>query len=176
MSNILVLTGSARPNSASSKVAEQVSAAIARHDGAEGTIVEVATLQLPFFNAPTAPSADDYEITDPNVQAWSDMVQAADAVVWVLPEYNHSMSGIQKNAIDWLYSEWKDKPLMMVGYGWYEGAHTLAAAKHVCDVVKPAIRAEVGLGFMKQLNVDGSAKEQAEVDQALDAAVAKLLA
>jgi hypothetical protein len=29
---------------------------------------------------------------------------------------------------------------------------------------------------MKQLNVDGSAKEQAEVDQALDAAVAKLLA
>lgn len=175
MSKVLLLTGSARPNSVSSKVAAEVAEAVTR-SGNEANIVEVASLSLPFFDAPTPPSADEYAITNPAVQAWSDQVEAADAVIWVMPEYNHLMSGIQKNAIDWLYSEWKDKPLALVGYGWYEGANTIAAAKHVCDIIKPDLRAEVGLGFMKQLNVDGTPLDAAAVATALDEAITKLVA
>lgn len=176
MTNVLILTGSARPNSASSKVAQLVESELAKRDGVTPEVVEVASLNLPFYNSPTSPSADDHTITDPNVQAWSDKVNAADAVVWVMPEYNHSLSGIQKNAIDWLYKEWTDKPLALVAYGWYAGANVLEAVKLPLRVVKPDVRAEAGLGFTKQINMDGTVNDQAAVDAELAPLADKLLA
>lgn len=176
MSNVVILTGSARPNSASTQVAKLVEAEVKKHQGATAEIVEVADLNLPFYNAPTPPSAEGYEITDANVQAWSDTITNASAVVWVMPEYNHSMSGIQKNAIDWLFKEWNDKPLAIVAYGWYAGANVLESVKLPLKVVKPDVRATVGLGFTQQLNIDGTAGNQAQVDEALAPAIDNLLA
>lgn len=175
MSNVVILTGSARPNSASTQVAKLVEAELKKRDGVTAEIVEVADLNLPFYNAPTPPSAEGYQITDANVQAWSDKVTNASAVVWVMPEYNHSLSGIQKNAIDWLYKEWADKPLAIVAYGWYAGANVLESVKWPLKVIKPDVRATVGLGFMKQLEADGKAKDQAAVDEMLSTAVDALL-
>jgi chromate reductase len=37
-----------------------------------------------------------------NVRAFKDLVQAADGLLFVTPEYNHSIPGVLKNAIDWL--------------------------------------------------------------------------
>lgn len=167
MSNVVILTGSARPNSASTNVAKLVEAELKKRGDVTPEIVEVADLKLPFFNAPMPPSGEGYEITDKNVQAWSDKITYADAVVWVMPEYNHSISGIQKNAIDWLFKEWNDKPLAIVAYGWYAGANVLEAVKLPLKIVKPDVRGQVGLGFTKQLNVDGTAADQDLVDEAL---------
>lgn len=176
MKNVVILTGSARPNSAGTNVAKLVEAELKKHSDITPEIVEVADLKLPFFNAPMPPSGEGYTITDEHVQEWSDKVTYADAVVWVMPEYNHSISGIQKNAIDWLYAEWADKPLAIVAYGWYAGANVLEAIKLPLKIVKPDVRAEVGLGFTKQLNVDGTAADQALVDEALAPVVDELLA
>lgn len=176
MSNVVILTGSARPNSASTQVAKIVEAELKKRKDITPEIIEVLDLNLPFYNSPLPPSAEGYEITDKNVQAWSEKIAHADAVVWVMPEYNHSISGIQKNAIDWLYKEWNDKPLAVVAYGWYAGANVLEAVKLPIKIVKADIRATVGFGFTKQLNIDGSVKEQAEVDKELAAAFDALLA
>ena len=155
--NIIVLTGSARPNSASTKVAELVASRLSEC-GAKPEIVEVSNLNLPFFDAPMPPSAEDYEITDENVKAWSEKLLASDGIVFVMPEYNHSISAIQKNAIDWLYNEWTDKPLAMVAYGFYAGANVLEAMKLPLKVIKPDVRGEAGLGFGSELEIDGSVK------------------
>ena len=176
MSNVVILTGSARPNSASTQVAKLVEAKLKKRDGVTAEIVEVADLNLPFYNAPTPPSAEGYQITDANVQAWSDKVTNASAVVWVMPEYNHSLSGIQKNAIDWLFTEWSDKPLAIVAYGWYAGANVLEAVKLPLKVVEPDVRATVGLGFTQQLNIDGTAGDQSAIDDALAPVIDELLA
>jgi len=175
MKNVVILTGSARPNSASTQVAKLVESELLKRGGVAPEVVEVASLNLPYFNAPTPPSDEGYEITDENVKAWSEKIKSADSVVWVMPEYNHSMSGIQKNAIDWLYTEWKSKPLAIVAYGWYAGANVLESVRMPLKIVKPDVRAEVGLGFMKQLNVDGTAKEQDEIDAVLSPAMDALL-
>lgn len=175
MKNVLVLTGSARPNSVSDKVAELVAAELSKNENLKPEIVKVATLKLPFFNSELPPGADDYEIKDENVKAWSEKVKAADAVIWVMPEYNHSISGIQKNAIDWLFKEWVDKPLAIVAYGWYEGANVLEAVKLPLKVLKPDLRAQAGLGFNKQINLDGTAKDHAAIDERLGRLVKALV-
>ena len=173
--NVLVLTGSARPNSAGKNVAQTVADQIATNEGASADVIDVAALALPFFNSPVPPSADEYEITDANVQAWGEKVKVADAVVWVMPEYNHSISGIQKNAIDWLYKEWNDKPLAIVAYGWYAGANVLESVKLPLKVVKPDVRAQVGLTFNQEIELDGSAKDQAALDAVLAPAMKALV-
>ncbi len=176
MTKVLVLTGSARPNSASTQVAKLVEAELQKNQGVVPQVVEVAELNLPFYNADMSPSAEGYEATDSNVKTWSSMVTQADAVVWVMPEYNHSISSIQKNAIDWLYKEWTDKPLAIVAYGWYEGANLLESVKLPLRVLKPSVRATAGLGFMKQIEVDGKVKDQKAVDEILSRTVEALLA
>ncbi|MCA9341941.1 NAD(P)H-dependent oxidoreductase [Candidatus Saccharibacteria bacterium] len=176
MTKLVVLTGSARPNSAGDKLLPIIDSAVKKHDDVELEIVHVADLNLPFFNAPMPPSAEGYEPTDANVIAWSEKIKAADAVIWLMPEYNHLMTGVQKNAIDWLYGEWKDKPLGLLGYGFYEGKHTIEAAKHVIDVIKPDLRVEAGLRMMEHIQPDGTAIQEDEVASRIQTVVDKVVA
>ena len=45
------------------------------------------------------------------------MVDAADAIVLVMPEYNYGFTAPLKNAIDYLHQEWAYKPVVLVSYG-----------------------------------------------------------
>ena len=121
MANILVVTGSVRPNSANSKVVPMVVDALTAK-GANVTIADLAEMGLPFYNDPMPPSAPEFAPTDERVHAWTKMVADADGVVLVTPEYNHTMSPVQLNAIDWVFKEWEDKPVALIGYGWRSGA------------------------------------------------------
>lgn len=173
---ILVLTGSARPNSASEALLPYFEKAVAAHDDVELDIAKAGELSLPFYNAPTPPSAEGFAPTDEHVQAWTKRVAGADGVIWLMPEYNHSLTGIQKNAIDWLYREWQNKPVSIVAYGFYEGKHVLDAVQNVIDVVNPAVKYKVGLATMKHINPDGTAIEAEEVTSRIQAAVDSVLA
>lgn len=70
---------------------------------------------LPLFN-----QDDEAAEAKPAVRQLRDMVAKADGVVISSPEYNHSIPGVLKNAIDWLSrppgkSVWKGKPVMLAG-------------------------------------------------------------
>ena len=63
----------------------------------EGMTIETAGIgDLPLYN-------DDIRAAGypPVVQAFRDKIAAADALLFVTPEYNYSVSGVLKNAIDW---------------------------------------------------------------------------
>lgn len=165
--SILVLTGSARPNSAGDKLLPLIEAAAQEQADISIEVANVVELNLPFYNAPTPPSMEGHEITNENAKAWSERVKSADAVIWLMPEYNHAMTAIQKNAIDWLFQEWQNKPLGIVAYGFYGGKYALEVAKNVMDVVNPDLRKTVGFGLMKDLEGDGTPKDEAAVTAAI---------
>jgi len=72
-----------------------------------------------------------------------------DAFVFVSPEYNHGIPAALKNAIDFLYAEWKDKAAGFVSYGGAGGARAVEHLRLVLAEVHVAtVRAQVLLSMM----------------------------
>ena len=65
----------------------------------EGATLEIASIQgIPLYDGDVESSAGIPMV----VQALKDRIAAADGLLLVTPEYNNSIPGIFKNAIDWL--------------------------------------------------------------------------
>lgn len=172
MKQVVILSGSARPGNVSDRVVSLVAEEVSSRDDLEAVLVDVAALNLPFFDSPEIPSSENFAPQDENVQKWSSIVSTADAVVLVTPEYNASMSAIQKNALDWLFAEWKDKPVAMVGYGWHSGERVQVHAQAILDNLKvQSLAPTANFGFMKELSVDGTVLNQESVSRQLQATV-----
>ncbi len=87
---LLFMVGSLRTASASRALARALRDAIAPL--AEITEADIGS--LPLYNA---------DVTDnPEVARLIEQVRSADGVVFVTPEYNYSVPGVLKNAIDWV--------------------------------------------------------------------------
>ncbi len=66
----------------------------------------------------------------------------------VTPEYNHSTSGVLKNAIDYLYQEWANKAVGFVSYGGTGGVRAVEHLRLICGELAMAdVRAQVALLF-----------------------------
>ena len=177
MANVLVVTGSVRPTSAGKNVLPLVVRDI-EAKGASVTVADVAELDLPFYNDPLPTSAPEFAPTDERVIAWTKLVAEADGVLLLTPEYNHTMTPVQLNAVDWIGKEWEDKPVALVGYGWRSGAGQAHATAREALAVN--LKAKVGddqtnLFFMKDLNPDGTPVDEAAVLQKIGASVDELL-
>jgi NAD(P)H-dependent FMN reductase len=77
--------------------------------------VDLKTLDLPLLDEPMHPRLKNYQYD--HTKAWSAKVEAADAFIVVVPEYNFGPSPALINAIDYLFSEWAYKPMGFVSYG-----------------------------------------------------------
>lgn len=177
MQNILVVTGSVRPNSVNQKIVPLVADVVSKL-GANPIIANLKDLAMPFYDAPLPTGSPDFEAPHESVKEWTKMVSDADGVVFVTPEYNHTMSPIQLNAIDWIGSEWNGKPVGLVGYGWTSGASMAHATAREALAVN--LKAKVGdnqanLFFTKQLTADGSVADAEAVDREITAAVQEIL-
>lgn len=178
MANILVVTGSVRPNSANQKVVPLVVKSL-EEKGVDVTIADLKQLDLPFFDDPHSPSSPDFAPTNERVRAWTQLVIEADGVVLVTPEYNHTLSPVQINAIDWIGKEWSGKPIALVGYGWRSGAgqaHAAAREALAVNLKANVLDTQTNLFFMKDLNPDGSMADEASVFEKIDATTAELIA
>ena len=67
------------------------------------------------MDEPKHPRLREYE--HQHTKDWSARVEAADAFVFVHPEYNYGITAPLKNALDYLSQEWNYKPLGLVSYG-----------------------------------------------------------
>lgn len=176
MSNILVVIGSARSGRVANKVTEYVTKDIESRDGVTATVVDLAALNLPFYNNEQPAMSPDRVQTDENVSTWSTLVSEADSVLFITPEYNHNLSAIQKNALDWLFFEWNDKPVSAVAYGWTGGSLAVAALREVLANVKAVVAQDMAqLGFMKDLNPDGSLLDETSVTTQIAAAIDEIV-
>ncbi|MGH2355546.1 MAG: NADPH-dependent FMN reductase [Chloroflexota bacterium] len=85
-------------------VAERVEAA-----GHRTQLIDLRELRLPMY--------DEEEATDRHdaVLAFKAVMARSDASIWFSPEYNHSFTGVIKNAIDHLHDEVRRKPIAACG-------------------------------------------------------------
>lgn len=118
MTKILTVIGSARKGRVAEKVNQYIHDTAEALSGVEIITADLKELALPFFDHEVTPSSPDYAPTNEQVKKWAELVTDADAVLFVTPEYNHTLSAVQKNAMDSLFTEWQDKPVSAVAYGW----------------------------------------------------------
>jgi NAD(P)H-dependent FMN reductase len=91
-------------------------------------VVEVLDLRdynMPFFNEPMSPGYKKEPYKNEAVARFTNKINEGDAFVMVTPEYNHGTSGVLKNALDWVYQEWNNKPVAFVSYGGVGGARAV---------------------------------------------------
>ena len=129
---ILVILSSVRPVRAGMKVAEWVMKYTKnRKPGFVYELVDLKKINLPFFDEPVSPREAETYIHK-HSRDWSEIVEPADGFIIVTPEYNHGYPPALKNAVDYLYREWKGKPVGFVGYG---GSGALDSIRQMKEVL-----------------------------------------
>ena len=172
---VLTLVGSLRAASINRQLAE--AAAQVAPDGVNVVIYEGLD-HLPFYN-------EDLDTADAPapVVALRAAAAAADAVLVVTPEYNGTIPGVLKNAIDWLSrpygsSALQDKPLAVIGaaLGRYGGAWAHDETRKSFGIAGPRVVESITLSLPIS-SLDGRhPRDSADVTRSLREALAQLAA
>jgi NAD(P)H-dependent FMN reductase len=135
MPKLHVILASTRPGRAGEPIADWFVALAAEHGAFEVELVDLADVALPFLDEPNHPRLRRYE--HDHTKAWSARIDAADAFVFVTPEYNYGYPATLKNAIDFLHFEWQHKPVGFVSYGGVAaGTRAVQQLKQVVTTLK----------------------------------------
>ncbi|MDF2722486.1 MAG: reductase [Paenibacillus sp.] len=130
--NIGIILGSTRQGRVSGQVGEWVKEVADQRGDANYEIVDIADYNLPFFGTTDG--------TEPGIAAWNAKLASLDGFVFIVQEYNHSITGALKNAIDWAREAWNNKAAGIVSYGSTGGAR---AAEHLRGILGELLVADV---------------------------------
>lgn len=116
-------------------------------------LVDLAEFNLPVYDEPRHPVLQQYE--HEHTRRWSASVAAADAFVFVTPEYNYGPTPALLNALDYVYKEWNYKPAAFVSYGGVSGGiRAVQVTKQTLTTLKmvPLVEAVVIQTVAQQLD------------------------
>jgi len=159
-----VIVGSTRPTRAADKVAPWVVSRTALHEAFETEVIDLRDWQLPMFGEHMGSVGDpnDPSYSDPIVRQWNRKIAEADAYLVITPEYNHSLPGELKNAIDSVFVSFafRNKPMAMVGYSAGIGGG-IRALEHLAQIAVEVeampLRSTVVLPFVDKAFTDDGA-------------------
>ncbi|MBB2946452.1 NAD(P)H-dependent FMN reductase [Actinoplanes lutulentus] len=135
---IAVVLGSTRPGRKGAVVADWVLAQSAGRTAARYELLDLADYPLPHLDEPVGAKVGPDLYSKDHTKAWAGKVAEYDGFVFVTPEYNHSTSGVLKNAIDFLYQEWTNKAAGLVSYGAVGGARAIEHLRGVLSELQMA--------------------------------------
>jgi NAD(P)H-dependent FMN reductase len=149
MTRIGIILGSTRPNRNGEQVARWVYNIASQRTDAEFELVDLRDYPLPHLDEPLPPSMGQYQ--NEHTRQWAAKIASFDGFVFVTPEYNHSTSGVLKNAIDFLYAEWNNKAVGFVSYGAVGGARAAEHLRLVGGELQMAdVRQQVALSLLTE--------------------------
>ncbi len=151
MPRLQVIIASTRPGRLGLPIGTWFAGAAVAHGAFEVDFADLAEVALPFMDEPNHPRLRNY--LHRHTIDWSARVGAADAFVFVTAEYNAGYPAPLKNAIDFLYDEWKYKPVGFVSYGGVSaGTRCVQMLKQVVTTLRmiPVLEA-VSIPFVAQL-------------------------
>jgi NAD(P)H-dependent FMN reductase len=115
MLNLKIIIGSTRPGRKGEPVANWFYDIAKQHTEFSSELLDLAKINLPFLDEPEHPRFKRYQ--HQHTKDWSALIEPADAIVLVTPEYNYGYPAPVKNALDFIYQEWNYKPIGFVSYG-----------------------------------------------------------
>lgn len=151
-----VIIASTRPGRVGPAVANWFADYAKQQAGFEVELVDLADFNLPIYDEPAHPRMQQYEHA--HTKRWSAKVQAADAYVFVTPEYNFGPPPAFVNALNYLYKEWNYKPCGFVSYGGLSGGmRAVQMEKQLVTTLKmmPMVEAVALPMVWNQLGEDG---------------------
>ncbi|MDE5054557.1 NAD(P)H-dependent oxidoreductase [Niallia taxi] len=130
--NIGIILGSTRQGRVSPQVGAWVKEIAEQRGDANYEIVDIAAYSLPFLG-----TTDGQE---QGVAKWNEKLDSLDGFVFIVQEYNHSITGALKNALDSARDAWNNKAAGIVSYGSTGGAR---AAEHLRGILGELLIADV---------------------------------
>lgn len=130
--NIGIILGSTRQGRVSPQVGEWVKKIADGRGDANYEIVDIADFKLPFLGEGTG--------QEPGIASWNEKIGSLDGFVFIVAEYNHSITGALKNALDSAREAWNNKAAGIVSYGSTGGAR---AAEHLRGILGELLVADV---------------------------------
>ena len=129
MPKIGIIISTTRETRFGDKPAQWIYKAASARDDLEFELVDLRDFPLPFFNEVAsnlyAPTQDEVG------QRWQKKVAEFDGYIFVVAEYNRSITAVLKNAIDYSYPEWNRKPAAYVGYGSVGAARAIEHLRNI---------------------------------------------
>lgn len=143
-----IILGSTRPGRRGDQLASWVLDIAQRHGGATYELVDLADYHLGNLDEPGNPSLQQYQHA--HTKVWAKLIAGFDGYVFLTPEYNHSLSGALKNALDYVYKEWNDKAAGIVCYGgWAAGVRAAEALRLILAELQVAtVRAQTSVPLL----------------------------
>src|SRR5580704_143854 len=149
MIRIGIILGSTRPGRRGEQVAKWVLEVASIRADADFELIDLVDYPLPHLDEPMPPSMGQYR--NQHTKDWGATISRFDGFIFVTPEYNHSTSGVLKNAIDYLFAEWNNKAMGVVSYGVVGGARAAEHLRLIAGELKMAdVRTNVALSMFTE--------------------------
>jgi NAD(P)H-dependent FMN reductase len=175
MTRIAIIIGSTGPGRRAEVVARWVHDGASQRPDADFEIVDLADFELPHLDEPE-PAAKCQDYAKQHTRAWAAKIDSFDGYIFVTPEYNHSTTGVLKNAIDYLYVEWHNKAAGFVSYGLHGGTRAVEHLRLIMGELKVAdVRAQVALSVFTDFDDSGLAPS-ARQEQVLHIMIDEIIA
>jgi NAD(P)H-dependent FMN reductase len=172
MKKLLIIFGSTRPSRQGLPVGKWICEVALQSGLFEVSFADLKDINLPLLDEPDHPAKQNY--TKEHTRHWSAMVDAADAFIFVTPEYDYFPPAALVNAIQFLSREWSKKPAGIVSYGGVSGGLRSAQALRLLlsGVNVMALSLSVSLPFFAQFI---NAENKLEPDDRLEKGAISLL-
>ena len=119
MNKLHIIVCSTRPGRVGLTIGKWIHQCAQENGKFEPALIDLAEVDLPLYNEPKHPSLQQY--AHEHTRRWSESVEAADAYIFVTPEYNYGPPPALVNAVNYVYKEWNYKPASFVSYGGVSG-------------------------------------------------------
>ncbi|WP_309132942.1 NAD(P)H-dependent oxidoreductase [Brevibacterium sp.] len=137
MLNIAIIPGTSRPQALNPQIVAWVAEQLTGREDVRAEVVDFGDFDLPLLDEVIPAGARMYQ--NDHTKGWGAKLDEFDAFIFVTPEYNHSISGSLKNALDFVASEFNHKVAGIVNYGADKGVRAAEHLRHILANYKLAV-------------------------------------
>ncbi len=160
---LAIVIGSIRPNRFADHPAQWITEIAKQRGDFDVELIDLKDYPLPLFAETSSPAYGASK--DGVAQSWQRKVAEFDAYVFTAAEYNRGPTAALKNALDYAYKEWNNKPVSFVGYGGVGGARAVEQLRlNAIELQMAPIRTAVHIQMAIYLAVAKEGKKLADFD------------